>query len=68
MAPLVKVEIIRKTEGERMTFEAKVKALIGISVPVIFAAFVPFEALEQDLRYDDFAAAERHFGTPKFAM
>ena len=51
-----------------MTFEAKVKALIGISVPVIFAAFVPFEALEQDLRYDDFAAAERHFGTPKFAM
>ena len=50
-----------------MTLDVKVKALIGISVLAIVATFAFFDAVEQGLKYHDFADGNRHFGIPNFA-
>ncbi len=50
-----------------MTFEAKIKLLIGISVLAIVATFAFFDAVEQCLKYHDFADGNHHFGIPNFA-
>ena len=50
-----------------MTFEAKVKALVGLSFLAVVATFGLFEPLEQGLKYHDFVDANRHFGIPNFA-
>ena len=49
-----------------MNFEAKVRWLIGISVLAIVATFAFFDAVEQCLKYHDFADGNRHFGIPNF--
>ena len=50
-----------------MTFETKLKALIGIGFLAVVATFGLFDAVEQGLEYHDFADGNRHFGIPNFA-